>query len=93
MLKSWIPQDKIDWKSLSYNKNPNTLYLLQSNPDKIDWRNLSKTCPPMLFPCWKVFMKNTIMKYSGDGCLLILSQLTCWKKELNMKKHILPKRN
>jgi len=39
MLRSWIPQDKIDWHRLSC--NPNAIHLLEQNQDKIDWSNFS----------------------------------------------------
>jgi len=38
-LKSFIPQDKIDWSILSL--NPNAIQLLEQQPDKIDWNMLS----------------------------------------------------
>ena len=34
--------DKINWKYLSYNKNPLSIKLLKDNPDKIDWYAISK---------------------------------------------------
>ncbi len=38
-LKSFIDEDKINWRWLSV--NPNAIHLLEANQDKIDWDGLS----------------------------------------------------
>ena len=45
-LKDWIPQDKIDWKSLCQNEHPEISFFLKQNQDKIDWFNLSSNSSP-----------------------------------------------
>lgn len=39
VLRSWIPEDKINWDILS--GNPNSVDFLRENPDKIKWNMLS----------------------------------------------------
>jgi hypothetical protein len=41
LLKSWIPINKIDWRSLSGNNTPEAIKLLEENGDEIDWGYLS----------------------------------------------------
>ena len=40
-LCDWIPIDKLDWTSLSQNKNPNAIKLLEQNLDRVNWGALS----------------------------------------------------
>ena len=42
--------DKINWKYLSYNKNPLSIKLLKDNPDKIDWYAISKNPAIFTYP-------------------------------------------
>jgi hypothetical protein len=38
----WIDVNRINWISLSENKNPYAINILEKNIDKIDWWNLSR---------------------------------------------------
>ncbi len=41
-LLDWIPEEKLNWKSLSRNSNLlNAIHLLEKHLDEIDWENLS----------------------------------------------------
>ena len=40
-LLHWIPIEKLNFKKLSRNFNPNAICLLEKNQDKIDWELLS----------------------------------------------------
>ena len=40
-LLDWIDTNKLHWYSLSLNKTPHAISLLEKNPDKINWNCLS----------------------------------------------------
>jgi hypothetical protein len=41
VLRRWVPIDKLNWESLSKNRNPNCIDFLRENIDKIKWNLLS----------------------------------------------------
>ena len=38
-LRSWIPEEKLQWPDLC--ENPNAISLIEKNPEKINWVRLS----------------------------------------------------
>ena len=41
VLRDWVPIDKLNWESLSKNRNPNCIDFLRENIDKIKWDYIS----------------------------------------------------